>query len=147
MNMHTVRRTGRQTDRQSGWFLYYSINFVCGWYNFQTYVYLTKCLVGFKNHCFKIYSIIAKFYGRLRLIRSIWRASIFSVLKINWNCNYVGLLHHPFWLQLVLALFGRYFSTFYTKCLAKDHWRGFNTRNAHMVHIFNLIRLKMVYTS
>ena len=24
----------------------------------------------------------------------------------------VGLLHHPFWLQLVLALFGHYFSTF-----------------------------------
>ena len=26
----------------------------------------------------------------------------------------MGLLHHPFWLQLVLALFGYYFSTFYT---------------------------------
>ena len=43
---------------------------------------------------------------------------------------------------LVLALFGPYFSTFYTKCLAEDHWRGFTTRNAHMVHIVNLIRLK-----
>ena len=32
-------------------------------------------------------------------------------------------------------------------CLAKDHWRGFSTRNAHMVHIVNLIRLKMVLTS
>ena len=31
--------------------------------------------------------------------------------------------------------------------LAKDHWRGLNTRNAHMVHIFNQIRFKMVYTS
>ena len=31
-------------------------------------------------------------------------------------------------------------------CLAKDHWRGFSTRNAHMVHIVNYIRIKMVYT-
>ena len=32
-------------------------------------------------------------------------------------------------------------------CLAKDHWWGFSTRNAHMVHVVNLIRLKMVYAS
>ena len=25
-------------------------------------------------------------------------------IKINWNYNFVGLLHHPFWLQLVWAL-------------------------------------------
>ena len=25
---------------------------------------------------------------------------------IDWNYNFVGLLHHPFWLQRVLALFG-----------------------------------------
>ena len=31
----------------------------------------------------------------------------------------VGGFHHPVWLQLVLVLFGHYFSTFYTKCLAK----------------------------
>ena len=70
------------------------------------------------------------------------RASKYTVFKIDWNCNFVGLLHHPFWLQLVLALFGYYFSTFYTTCLAKDHWRGFSTRNAHMIHIVNLFRLK-----
>ena len=29
--------------------------------------------------------------------------------------------------------------------LAKDHWRGFSTRNAHMVNIANSIRFKMVY--
>ena len=28
--------------------------------------------------------------------------------------------------------------------LAKDHVRGFSTRNAHMVHFINLIRFKMV---
>ena len=41
-----------------------------------------------------------------------------------------------------ISSFFYYFSTFYTTCLAKDHWRGFSTRNAHMVHIVNLIRLK-----
>ena len=83
----------------------------------------------------------------LQIYRSCSYSINFSVFKINWNCNYVDLLHHPFWLRLVLALFGQYFSTFDTACLAKDHWRGFSTRNAHMVHIVNLIRLKMVYTS
>ena len=54
----------------------------------------------------------------------------------------MGLLHHPFWLQLVLALLVITFQLFYTKCLAKDHWRGFSTRNAHTVHIVNIIRSK-----
>ena len=55
---------------------------------------------------------VAKLYGRLQLIRSVWRASTFSVLKTDRNCYIVGLLHHPFWLQLILAPFGHYFSTF-----------------------------------
>ena len=29
------------------------------------------------------------------------------------------------------------FQLFHLLSLAKDHWRGFNTRNAHMVHIVN----------
>ena len=33
--------------------------------------------------------------------------------------------------------FGHHFSTFRLLCLAKDHWRGFSTLNAHMVHIVN----------
>ena len=49
----------------------------------------------------------AKFYGRLRLIRSVWRASKFSVFKINRNCNFVGLLHHP-------LLASSYFGTFWS---------------------------------
>ena len=36
-------------------------------------------------------------------------------------------------LKLFLALFGHYFSTFYTTCLAKDQWWGFSARNSHMV--------------
>ena len=55
---------------------------------------------------------VARFYGRLQLIRSVWRASKFSVFKIDRNCSFVGLLHHPFWLQFILAPFGHYFSTF-----------------------------------
>ena len=52
---------------------------------------------------------VAKFYGRLRLIRSFESIKIFRV-KIDWNCNFVGLLHHPFWLQLVLVLLGIIFN-------------------------------------
>ena len=48
------------------------------------------------------------------------------------------LLHNPFWLQLVLTLF----QYFIKLCLAKDHWRGFNIRNARMVHIVNYSILK-----
>ena len=47
-----------------------------------------------------------------------------------------------FWHLLVISI-----QIFKLHCLVKDHWRGFSTRNAHMVHIDNLIRLKMVYTS
>ena len=33
---------------------------------------------------------------------------------IDWNCNFMGLLYHPCWLQLVLALLWRHFPTFET---------------------------------
>ena len=62
---------------------------------------------------------------------------IFRV-KIDWNCNVVGLLHHHLWLQLVLALLGHHFPTSEaTFILAKDHWWGFSTQYAHMVYIIN----------
>ena len=48
-----------------------------------------------------------KFYGRLSL-----KASKFSVLKLFDIVIFVGLLHHPFSLQLVLARFGHLLSTF-----------------------------------
>ena len=47
----------------------------------------------------------------------------------------MGLLHHPFWPQLVLARLGHLFSIFENTFLAEDHWWGFSTRNAHIVHI------------
>ena len=36
----------------------------------------------------------------------------FPCLKLIENCYIVGLLHHPFWLPLILAPFGHYFSIF-----------------------------------
>ena len=75
------------------------------------------------------------------------RASKFFLVKIVWNCNCVGLLHHPFWLQLFLERLGDFFWSFENTFSAKDHWWVFSTRNAHMVHIVNYIRFKMVYLS
>ena len=48
----------------------------------------------------------------------------------------------PFGFGLFLAFCGHYFSIFWTTRLVEDHWLGFVTRNARMVHIVNLIRLK-----
>ena len=61
---------------------------------------------------------IAKFYTRLRLMRSVWRASKLSVFKIDWNCNFVGLLHHPFWLPL-LSHFLTFFQHFKLQVLLR----------------------------
>ena len=86
---------------------------------------------------------VAKFYGWLRLIRSVWRTSKFSFFKIDRNFNFVGLYYTiPFCFNLLWHLLVITFQLFKLHCLVKDHWRGFSTRNAHMVYIVNLIRLK-----
>ena len=85
MNMHTVRRTGRQTGIQSGWFLYYSMNFVYGWYNFQTYMYQTKCLVRYRKHCFK------NIFHYFR-ISSLICSHLHSILKISSNESRIHLI-------------------------------------------------------
>ena len=82
-------------------------------------------------------SPMPKFYGRLWLICSVLRALTFSLFGNDWYCNFLGLLHHPFRLQLV-------FTTFLITSLS---WWGFSTRNASMVHIVNQIWSKMMYTS
>ena len=41
---------------------------------------------------------------------------VLNVLKIHWNCKFVGLLHHPFWLFLILALLGIHFQLFQLFC-------------------------------
>ena len=46
---------------------------------------------------------VAKFYGRLQLIRSGFGASKLSVLKIDSNFNSVSLLHNPFWIRLLFC--------------------------------------------
>ena len=55
-----------------------------------------------------------------RLIRSVWRRRNFPCLKLI-EIVILWVYYHLFWLQLVLALFGHFFLTFYTTCLAKDH--------------------------
>ena len=89
----------------------------------------------------------SQIYGQLQLIRSVLRALKISEMKNDWNCNIVGLLHHPFWLHLILALLGIAFLHFKQLCLAKDHWWRFNSRNVHMVHIVNYIRFGKVFAS
>ena len=45
---------------------------------------------------------------------------IFRV-KIDRNCNFVGLLHHPLWLKLLSVLFGIVVHLFQLLSSAKDH--------------------------
>ena len=57
-----------------------------------------------------------------------WRLESIKIfrIKVDGNCNFVGLFHHPFWLQLVLGTFETsIFNFFKVLCLAKDHWWGF----------------------
>ena len=63
-------------------------------------------------------------------------------IVILWVYHTIPFGFNLFWQRLVIT-----FQLFKLHCLAKDHWRGFRTRNAHMVHVVDLIRLKMVYTS
>ena len=56
------------------------------------------------------------------------------MFKIHWNCNFVGLLHHHFWLYIALALLGIILQLCKLLCLAKDRWRGFSTHKSHMVN-------------
>ena len=90
----------------------------------------------------------AKFYVRLQLIRSVLRASKFSVLKyieIVILCVYYIeslLTSASFWYFCDIS-----FQLFKLLCLTKNHWWWFCTRNAHMVLLYNEIRFKMVNTS
>ena len=101
------------------------------------------------KHQFNSTQQLTEFQGYIVILRGF---HLIVSTFLDWisqvtNCNFVGLLHHPFWLKLLSVLFGIIFQLFQLLSLAKDHWRGFNIRNAHMVHIVNLIRFKMVYTS
>ena len=82
-----------QGDRQSGWCLYYSLNFVLGWYNFQNYMYQTKCLVRYKTHWFKIYSIISGYRHEFAIIFNLFER------YLQMNQGYTGVLHREVVMQ------------------------------------------------
>ena len=79
---------------------------------------------------------------------AFWEHQTFSVLKfieivILWIYYMTSLLASAsFWYFCDIS-----FQLFKLLCLAKNHWWELCTRNAHMVHIVNEIRFKMVYTS
>ena len=62
-----------------------------------------------KQHANELWSILA-----------LWSIKI-SCVKIDRNCNFKGSLHHPFWLQLLWALFSIIFQLLQLLSLAKDH--------------------------
>ena len=78
---------------------------------------------------------------------SVLRASKFAVLKLIEIVILWVYYTIPLGFSFFRHFWGIIFQPFQLLSLAKVHWRGFNTRNAHMVHIVNLIRFKMVYTS
>ena len=80
---------------------------------------------------------VAKFYGRLRLICSVLRASKFALLKLIEIVILWIYYTIPFGFSFFRHFWDIIFQPFQLLPLAKDHWRGFNTRNAHMVHIVN----------
>ena len=55
-------------------------------------------------------------------------------------CHILCLFPHPVWFWVVFAYFAfflNHISIFDYTLFAKDDWRGFNTRNAYMVHTVN----------
>ena len=82
---------------------------------------------------------VAKFYDRLRLIRSVLRASKFSVFQMFEIVILWVYYTIPFGFSLFRHFWDNTFQLLKLLRLGKDHWWGFSTRNAHMVHIVNSI--------
>ena len=70
---------------------------------------------------------VAKFYGRLQLIRSVLWASKFSELKLIEIVILWAYYTIPFGFSLFRNFWSITFYLFKLLCLAKDHWRGFST--------------------
>ena len=51
----------------------------------------------------------------------MYGVSFFRVFKIHSNCNFVGLLHHPFWFHLVFGTLCIHFQLLKLLSLDKDH--------------------------
>ena len=109
-----------------------------------------KCVfAGWRNYWRLICNI--HFNSSLR-IQTIF-PSLCLLLGIKLKCWFKQYLLNrvyytiPFGFSFFRHFWDIIFQPFQLPSLAKDHWRGFNTRNAHMVHIVNYFRFKMVYTS
>ena len=68
--------------------------------------------------------------------------SKFSVLKLFEIVILWVYYTIPFGFSLISHFWVISFQLFKSHCLAKDHWWGFSTLKAHMVHIVNSIRIK-----
>ena len=102
------------------------------WHVFQL---LGECHYWFTSESPR--ALVTKFYDRLLLSRGVSRASNSSVLKlieivVLWVYNII-----PFSFSLFQNFVDITFQFLNLLCLDKDHWWGFSTRNAHMVHVVN----------
>ena len=121
------------------------------------YITAAPCVVSYEKmsiwrlkrflYSFCIY-FVAKFYGRLRLIPSVLRASKLSVLKIDKNCVIL-------WVYYTVIFYFNLFGYFYEShdnlsqnfgwLRIADVWR-FNTRIVYVVHILIIqSNFKMVH--
>ena len=91
---------------------------------------------------------VTKFIGRLRFIHSGLRASKFTVIELIEIIILWVYYTITFGFSLFLVLLAHYFPTLETTFywLLKDHWWGFGTRNAHMVHNFHILHFKYVHS-
>ena len=76
-------------------------------------------------------------YGRLQFIRSVLGAPNSPCVWNSFKLLFCGFITQSFFALHCFGTFWHTFSSFQPLSLAKDHWRGFSTRNAHMVHIVN----------
>ena len=83
---------------------------------------------------------VVKFYSRLRLICCVWRASKFSVFRIDSRRNSVGLLDHPFWLRLV---FRHFWASIFQSCINYPVWlRITDEGSVPEMHIWSILLIK-----
>ena len=76
------------------------------------------------------------FFFRSECNRNKPNASSYPKLKYRY-CLLFGLISQIWQSCFLIKHLALYFNFIQLLSLAKDHWRGFNTRNAHMVHIVN----------
>ena len=90
-------------------------------------------LTSADNTCDACRTLIIWQYFRLQFSIHVFQRFSMKIVRVFiffWRGGGgMGVLHHPFWLQLVLALFRHDISMFYYMLyLAKDNWLGLHTR-------------------